>query len=187
MRGKDLDKGKYEIPWEAREVVYSWDDGWTIEKVQTPADLTLEGELMAHCARDHAFWVHKGVEVFFSLRSEMSVPKSTIYCKPVEFFKKEQPEDKLIPAGAYYQGFKIEGLAAGYPSTNYETYYKKILFTFEFEGRELYLNHMSGRYDGENGENRLQRVKEWLVSLGADKDAVAAWEGGYGIGGDYDY
>ena len=183
MRGKDLDKGKYDIPWEAREPVYTFEDGWTIEKVQTPADLALEGELMYHCARDHAFWVNKGVEVFFSLRTDIGVPKATIYCKPVEFFKVEQPEDKEhFDSYGYKFGNEIDGLPAVYKSTHYETYYKDILFTFTFEDRELYLNHMSGS----GKEEYVARVKEWLATLGANGAGFDHWNGGYGIGEDYD-
>lgn len=181
MRGKDLDKGKYDIPWEAREPVYTFEDGWTIEKVQTPADLALEGELMYHCARDHAFWVNKGVEVFFSLRTDIGVPKATIYCKPVEFFKVDQPEDAQIGYSAYANGNEIDGLRAGYKSTHYETYYNGIKFTFTFEDRELYVNHMSG-----GKEEYVARVKEWLASLGASGESFDSWRGGYGIGEDYD-
>lgn len=179
VRGKDLDKGKHEIPWEEREAVHTFDDGWTIERVRTPADLSLEGELMYHCARDHQFWVHKGVEMFFSLRSDVSVPKATIYCKPMKFYRVDQPEDEQVSYGG-----SINGLYCGYGSTEYEHSYTEPPFTFQFEGEELYVNHVSTNYsDREQGY--LDRVKTWLGTLGVDTATLAEWTGRLDYSYDY--
>ena len=171
VRGKDLDKGKHEIPWEEREVVHAFDDGWTIERVRTPADLSLEGELMYHCARDHQFWVHKGVEVFFSLRTDVSVPKATIYCKPIKFWQIAQPEDTQVRYGG-----EIDGMRCGYQSTDYECSWDDPTFTFEFEGEELYVNQVSTNYS-DRMDGYLERVKEWLATLGVDPVVMADWDG----------
>jgi len=132
-------------------------------------DMRLEGELMQHCGKEHQFWVHKGIEVFFSLRNEFRVPKSTIYFKPVEYLGKRQPEDDNVRFGRV-----IEGMFCGTRSTAYEFTTTVKYPNITWEGRELRLISVSGRFGSDelSAVSRSERVKAWLLSLGADAASV---------------
>jgi hypothetical protein len=185
VRGRDLDKGKVKIPWEKRDVIYAFDDGWTIEIVTTPADLETEGSLMGHCGKQHALWVSKGVEYLFSLRNEHGASKATLHCKPVRYHNKPQPEDKELGYRGRYSGrfgtiHEPTGLMCGVSSTYYDGIEPETQQQFDYEGERLYIISSGvSRYRDESGKrSKLDRVKEWLISLGVDPEDLEHWAGG---------
>ena len=66
------------------EVVHEWDDGWTVQTVTTPNDLTVEGNRMQHCSATYADKVAEGRCRIFSLRDPNNMPHATIELKGQE-------------------------------------------------------------------------------------------------------
>lgn len=63
--------------WENRETVYTYPDGWTIDLVTTPVDLSLEGQEMGHCVGGYGSNVEGGNSIIYSLRDARGYPHVT--------------------------------------------------------------------------------------------------------------
>lgn len=175
-RSKDLEK--MEIPWERRDILHTFEDGYTIERILTPADLELEGGIMGHCAGSHAYWVDREVEFMFSLRNPNGVSKGTIHAKPVAEAGKSRPENAEI---RNYGGMdqQIEGLSCGYTSNAYDGGYtpesvKNDFRIFKFEDTELFSLAETVRY-GDSHEANKAKINEWLDPLTISKPAVRSY------------
>lgn len=180
-RGKDLEK--VDIPWEKREVVHTFEDEWTIEWVQTPIDLQLEGDIVGHCAQQHAHWVAKEVEYLFSLRNPHGTPKATAHLKAAEWVGKEHPDDAKGPFQwgwgrgklGEFSGTVIDGLPCGLNSTYYDYVgtspekYDRVTFN----GKELCV--ISVPYQPEYSA----RFIEWLDGLNRVKGTRTLNSAGY--------
>lgn len=64
------------------EVVYKFDDGFTIQKLTTESQLEAEGEAMQHCVGGYCEHVQSGRSVIYSLRDPHGHPHSTIEYDP---------------------------------------------------------------------------------------------------------
>ena len=62
----------------AGEVVFAWPDGWTMQRLTTPEQLTAEGATMQHCVGSYAHDVQRGKSEIFSLRGPTGKPHVTI-------------------------------------------------------------------------------------------------------------
>lgn len=81
------------------DVVYEFDDGWTVQRLQGEEQLEQEGDLMSHCVGDYCEPVDVGVSVIYSLRDEDNQPHVTIEYKPglrrfVQVFGKANTDPK---------------------------------------------------------------------------------------------
>jgi hypothetical protein len=63
-------------------VVYSFDDGYTIQRLTTQAELDAEGEAMQHCVAGYCEAVTRNETVIFSLRDRHGRPHATIEWVP---------------------------------------------------------------------------------------------------------
>jgi hypothetical protein len=63
--------------WTDSQQVYSWEDGWSIDKVG-PNDLAREGELMGHCVGGYCDQVTRGNTSIYSLRDPKGQPHVTL-------------------------------------------------------------------------------------------------------------
>ena len=68
---------KNAIVWKDSQPVYTFDDGWHIDRVG-PQDLGQEGELMGHCVGGYCDTVDNGDSTIFSLRDPKGEPHVTI-------------------------------------------------------------------------------------------------------------
>lgn len=61
-------------------VVYSWDDGWTVQRLSTPAQLRDEGAAQGHCVGEAEYVraVRHGRATIYSLRDASGVPQVTV-------------------------------------------------------------------------------------------------------------
>jgi hypothetical protein len=64
--------------WEAPEVVYTFPNGWTIERVLTKNDKAQEGKLLGHCLGENISGVDGPNWRIFSLRDPAGVSHATI-------------------------------------------------------------------------------------------------------------
>lgn len=63
-------------------VVYAFDDGWTIQALQTQQALNFEGEAMQHCVAGYCEEVGQGRAYIYSLRDPRGKPHVTIEWRP---------------------------------------------------------------------------------------------------------
>lgn len=63
-------------------VVYSFDDGWTIQDLRTEETLEAEGDEMQHCVGGYADTVRAGLALIYSLRDPRGNPHATIELQP---------------------------------------------------------------------------------------------------------
>lgn len=64
------------------EIVYEWDDGWTIQKLTTDDQLEHEGEAMQHCVGTYCEDVRDGLSEIYSLRSPKGTSHVTVEYDP---------------------------------------------------------------------------------------------------------
>lgn len=60
------------------EVVYRFEDGWTVERLTTPEQLTAEGQEMQHCVGEYVHNVETGHSQILSLRDPQHRPHVTM-------------------------------------------------------------------------------------------------------------
>lgn len=70
-----------DIEVEPGEVVFSWDDGWTVQKLTQKDQLVDEGEQMQHCVGSYCSNVASGDTVVYSLRDAEGKPHATMEVK----------------------------------------------------------------------------------------------------------
>lgn len=64
------------------EVIHRFDDGYTVQKLTTKAQLDAEGRLMQHCVGSYCEDVRRGDSVIYSLRDERGRPHVTMEVDP---------------------------------------------------------------------------------------------------------
>lgn len=64
------------------EVVYEFDDGWTVQELTTDEQLAYEGTAMQHCVGDYCEAVREGESRIFSVRDPRGRPHVTIEFDP---------------------------------------------------------------------------------------------------------
>lgn len=94
---KDFEVEATDVP--QGEIVFEWDDGWTVQRLITPFELDVEGEVMQHCVADYCEEV-QGESVFiYSLRDPRGKPHVTIEYDPqlerfLQVYGKQNTEPK---------------------------------------------------------------------------------------------
>ena len=68
--------------YENKDVVYKFDNGYTIVDVNTENDLDVEGDKMGHCVGSYCDDVASGDTVIYSLRDARNEPHATIEVVP---------------------------------------------------------------------------------------------------------
>lgn len=92
------------------EVVYKYDDGWTMQKLTTPEQLQFEGDEMGHCVGGYSNQVENGSNIIYSLRDPKGMPHVTIEIEAIHSLKPmfDKPvnqlgEDEAHQLGQYMQ------------------------------------------------------------------------------------
>jgi hypothetical protein len=104
-----------EVPTQG-PVVFSFDDGWTVQDLTTREALQDEGEVMQHCVGSYCATVEAGRAVIYSLRDPRGMPHVTMEYDPAEalfyqiYGKQNQP-----PKREYAERVR-EFLLAGAPT-----------------------------------------------------------------------
>jgi hypothetical protein len=97
-----IEQGKLAIP--QGEIVFKFDDGYTIQKLTTDEQLDKEGDVMQHCVGSYCAAVRRGDSVIYSLRDPKGKPHVTIEFDPglrmVKQVKGKQNDD---PAPKYQE------------------------------------------------------------------------------------
>lgn len=73
LEGRDVPQG---------EVVYAFDDGWTVQRLVDPEQLKVEGEVMQHCVGTYCPTVASGETIIYSLRDPAGKPHVTMEMRP---------------------------------------------------------------------------------------------------------
>lgn len=91
------------------EVVYTFKDGYTIQKLTTKQQLDTEGEVMQHCVGSYCEQVRRGDTVIYSLRDPKGRPHVTIeydpHSKYVKQIKGKQNDEPAPKYKAYVDEF----------------------------------------------------------------------------------
>lgn len=83
-------------------VVFTWDDGWTIQQLVDPEQLEAEGEVMQHCVGDYCEGVAAGETQIFSLRDPKGRPHATIeYASDITRLVQVQGKQNQAPKPEY--------------------------------------------------------------------------------------
>ena len=69
-------------PAEPGEVIYRFEDGWTLQKLTTASQLSQEGEIMQQCVGTYCAKVRAGESVIYSLRDAGGHPHVTMEWSP---------------------------------------------------------------------------------------------------------
>ena len=149
---EELKRGiKYTGEYKHKEVVYEFDNGFTIVDVNTEHDLETEGDLMGHCVGGYCDDVAEGIVTIYSLRDKRNKPHATI---------------EVTDSGFVEQ---IKGKGNDAPAEKYRGMIRQWLQTTEFDysNSEDYLNLLSDEEIKElivSGKLQKARVKEVLRS-----------------------
>ena len=130
--------------YQNKDVVYKFDNGYTIVDVNTENDLDVEGDKMGHCVGSYCDMVASGRTTIYSLRDRRNEPHATI-----EVDSRNKVE-------------QIKGKGNAAPVEKYRPMIKQWLQTtnFEYENTLDYLNILSG-----------EEVKERLLTGKLDADS----------------
>ena len=149
---EELKRGiKYTGEYKHKEVVYEFDNGFTIVDVNTEHDLETEGDLMGHCVGGYCDDVAEGIMTIYSLRDKRNKPHATI---------------EVTDSGFVEQ---IKGKGNDAPAEKYRGMLRQWLQTTEFDysNSDDYLNLLSTQEIKElivSGKLQEARVKEVLRS-----------------------
>lgn len=135
---EELKRGiKYTGEYKHKEVVYEFDNGFTIVDVNTEHDLETEGDLMGHCVGGYCDDVAEGIMTIYSLRDKRNKPHATI---------------EVTRSGEVEQ---IKGKGNEPPAEKYRPMIKQWLQTtkFNYKGSHDYMNMLSN-----------EEIKEMLLS-----------------------
>jgi hypothetical protein len=96
----DQDEDAEEVP--QGDVVYEFEDGWTVQELETPEQLNVEGDVMQHCVGSYYNEVKNGNTVIYSVRDPRGRPHVTIEFDPeLKFVKQIQGKQNESPAPKY--------------------------------------------------------------------------------------
>ena len=105
MAGKG--EGKYYEPINPELIVYGpeWKNtewnGWTIQRVMSENDLSVEGNRMGHCVGSYCDEVQEGFSMIYSLRDPQNNPKVTMETDDFHNVKQIQGHSNSIPEKQY--------------------------------------------------------------------------------------
>lgn len=85
------------------DVLHHFDDGWNVQQLRTPRELTDEGDSMGHCVGSYAQQVQDGHSLVYSLRDHNNQPHATWEVTPKQWQDTE---------GKTYNGFEPDGIPA---------------------------------------------------------------------------
>ena len=119
--------------YENKEVVYKFDNGFTIVDVNTENDLGVEGDKMGHCVGSYCDDVASGRTTIYSLRDARNEPHATIEVLPTLPLGRSRSRGKVE---------QIKGKGNTAPVEKYRPMIRQWLQTsdFEFESSPDYLN-----------------------------------------------
>ena len=139
--------------YEHKDVVYKFDNGYTIVDVNTENDLDVEGEKMGHCVGSYCDNVASGETTIYSLRDAKNEPHATIEVAPT------LPLGRTRSRGRVDQ---IKGKGNAAPVDKYRPMIKQWLQTtdFTYENSPDYLNMLPD-----------EEIKEKLFAGDLGKDA----------------
>jgi hypothetical protein len=84
------------------EVVYEFDDGWTVQRLREPDQLKVEGEVMQHCVGTYCEAVETGHSIIYSLRDPQGKPHATMETRDkFPHFVQVQGKQNQTPIEAY--------------------------------------------------------------------------------------
>tara|TARA_Y100000592_G_scaffold99255_1_gene174654 strand:+ start:21056 stop:23527 length:2472 start_codon:yes stop_codon:yes gene_type:complete len=143
--------------YQNKDVVYKFDNGYTIVDVNTENDLSVEGDKMGHCVGSYCDYVASGETTIYSLRDPRNEPHATIEVIPT------LPLGRTRSRGRVDQ---IKGKGNAAPVEKYRPMLKQWLQTTEFsyESSPDYLNILSADelreklFSGELGKDSEQSL-----------------------------
>jgi hypothetical protein len=139
--------------YQGKEIVYSFENGFTIVDVNTENDLDVEGDKMGHCVGSYCDDVATGRTTIYSLRDARNEPHATIEVVPTLPLGRSRSRGKVE---------QIKGKGNASPIEKYRPMIKQWLQTtdFEYENSPDYLNILSS-----------DEVKEKLFAGELNKDS----------------
>ena len=122
--------------YENKDVVYKFDNGFTIVDVNTEKDLEIEGEKMGHCVGSYCDNVAAGQVTIYSLRDARNKPHATIEVTPTLPLGRSRSRGRVD---------QIKGKGNAAPVEKYRPMIKQWLQTtdFAYESSPDYLNILS--------------------------------------------
>lgn len=122
--------------YENKQIVYKFDNGYTIVDVNTEKDLGVEGDKMGHCVGSYCDDVAEGAMTIYSLRDAKNEPHATIEVTPTLPLGRSRSQGRVD---------QIKGKGNGAPIEKYRPMIKQWLQTtnFAYEDSPDYLNILS--------------------------------------------
>ena len=117
------------------EVVYEFDDGYTIQALIEPEQLEVEGDAMGHCVGGYVGEVVRGEAVIFSLRDPKGRPHATIEWRPYGYVlgrdlqrsMKDWVEDLVGDGKSAGRFVQIRGKENAMPAEKYRPYIQEFI------------------------------------------------------------
>jgi uncharacterized protein YjbI with pentapeptide repeats len=89
------------------EVVFEWNDDWTVQKLSTEPQLEVEGEVMQHCVGDYCEQVEAGDMDILSLRDPQGKPHVTMeWSNDDHRWEQIQGKQNEVPVEKYHPHIK---------------------------------------------------------------------------------
>jgi hypothetical protein len=149
----ELKRGiKYTGEYRHKEVVYEFDNGFTIVDINTEHDLEIEGDLMGHCVGGYCDDVAEGIMTIYSLRDKRNKPHATIEVTSSGFVDQIKGKGNDAPVEKY------RGMIRQWLDSRRD---------FEYKDSDDYLNLLSNEEIKEmivSGKLQKARVKEVMRS-----------------------
>jgi hypothetical protein len=145
------------------EIVYEFDDGWTVQQLETSEQLDDEGEAMQHCVGGYCEQVEHGAVEIFSLRDPKGRPHVTIEFDPgLNIVKQVRGKQNADPTPEYQE--RVDKFLASDALPAMDPDVKEIYDAMESETDEEEVGYL---------------IREWL-DLFNSGDALAWIKSGFG-------
>ena len=143
--------------YENKDVVYNFDNGFTIVDVNTEADIRTEGDKMGHCVGSYCDAVAEGRMDIYSLRDKRNKPHVTIEVKPTLPLGRGRSRGRVM---------QIKGFGNSKPKDRYAKMILQWLRTtdFDYSSSPDYLNLLTAEelqqlmIDAANGDESAMKA-----------------------------
>lgn len=130
------------------EIVHSYPDGWTIQRLTEPQQLEDEGDAMGHCVGGYHNLVQGGHSMIYSLRDHNNTPHVTM-----EF----TPNQWAVPPLATPENFNTPMDPSQWERSDKRTSYPVL--------NHSYVSQIRGNANTEPKDEYKRRIKDWMETM----------------------
>ena len=168
------------LPAEPGEVIYQFDDGWSIHRLMTDQQLEDEGNTLGHCVGDYCDVVDSGDVIIWSLRDAKSRPRVTIEWDPEsKYIRQFKAKGNSMPTKAQAERFWcfVQDVIYKQPDLlGSATLYDNIEPAYAYGEAGYDMDVVDGKFRDNGGTTRFMRVTDTFKVFPTGREVESIWD-----------